>query len=353
MEYVPFTSAVIAPHILRHLQAVATERGHDLEPALRRVGLDGEALSAIELRVSYRQGSLVIRDAMNAIGDPRLGLAVGSRQHAASWGVLGLAIMTAPTTWDGILLGLRYQREAGSLLDYLAEPAQGGMAVIAAIRDPAADACVESFLVDEAFASMVAVARDALAGDFSPDAVEVRHAAPVDVAGYLRPIGVQPRFGMPRNRFVLDERNLRRRPARADPWVYAQAVATLNSYAPSARERQELVQSLEEAVARALPDVPALSDQARRLLTSERTLRRRLAGSGTTYEAIVDGVRAATAQGLITDSDLPLDEVAHRVGYSDGRTLRRAVVRWTGSPPSALRATATVGPHPIPLPQPS
>jgi len=345
MEHVPYTSAVIAPHILRYLRLVAVERGHDLEPALRRAGLNADALDAVELRVSYRQGSLVIREALAAIGDPGLGLAVGSRQHAASWGVLGLALMTADTVQDGVELATRYQQQAGSLLDYLIEPDVGpgpaGLAVVATMRDPAADAAVEAFLVDEAFASIVVVVRDVLGGPFRPESVQIRSAPPPAPSAHADLLGVRPAFGRPQNRLVIGADQLGRRPRRADPWVFAQAVAVLASAEPSDRERQELVQSLEVLISRALPQVPPLADQAHRLLTSERTLRRRLAASGTSYAAIVDGVRAAVAQRLISADELPLDEIARRVGYSDGRALRRAVTRWTGSAPSALRPTSS------------
>jgi AraC-like DNA-binding protein len=129
-------------------------------------------------------------------------------------------------------------------------------------------------------------------------------------------------------------------PVRRDPWVHAQAVAVVEAAEPVERERRDLIDSIESAVARALPRVPLLREHAEALWISERTLRRRLSHFETTYEAIVDAVRSATARRLITQSAEPLGSIAREVGFSDTRALRRAVIRWTGSSPSALRASS-------------
>ena len=344
MTHVPFASAVIAPHVLRYLHLVAAERGHDLGPDLLRAGLVREALASSQMRVSYRQGAAVIAGAIEALGDPLLGLAVGRRQHAASWGVLGLALMTADDLLTGILVGLRYQQAAGALVQWHTEPSGGhGMALVATMRDSAPDPGLEQFMVDEAFSSVIAVARDAIGPDVCPREVHVRHQAPPSPsagAAYAEAFGVVPRFGRGANRLVLSSRQLRQAPLRRDPWVHAEAVSAIEAAAPIDRERHELVHALEVSVAQALPRVLAIEEQARSLKVSQRTLRRRLAAFGTTYEGIVDGAREIAVRQLLIASTAPLDEIAHAVGFSDARTLRRAVIRWTGSPPSALHRPA-------------
>jgi AraC-like DNA-binding protein len=84
-----------------------------------------------------------------------------------------------------------------------------------------------------------------------------------------------------------------------------------------------------------------LDSVAARLALSPRTLQRRLAEHGTTWRAEVAAVREQTAMDLLRDTDLPLGAVAGRVGYSDVRALRRAVIRWQGTAPGDLRRTTT------------
>ncbi|MDJ0462392.1 helix-turn-helix domain-containing protein [Streptomyces sp. H27-C3] len=86
--------------------------------------------------------------------------------------------------------------------------------------------------------------------------------------------------------------------------------------------------------------MPPLTQQARARGMSERTLRRRLAECGTRYEALVDYVRLVRAEELLTTRDLPLHTIAALLGFSDARTLRRAVARWFGKDPSEMRRAA-------------
>src|SRR5688500_15046118 len=103
------TSATIQPNILRYLARVAEERGVDLTPALEHVGLDEVAMRSVDLRVSYRQGSSVIRRALELTGDEHLGMSVGAAQHLTAWGLLGFAVMASDTLADAIEIGVRYQ----------------------------------------------------------------------------------------------------------------------------------------------------------------------------------------------------------------------------------------------------
>lgn len=53
--------------------------------------------------------------------------------------------------------------------------------------------------------------------------------------------------------------------------------------------------------------------------------------------AFVDRLRVETGRGLLTDTDLTLDEVAVRCGFSDSGSLCRAFIKQYGIAPSTLR----------------
>ncbi|MFC4375093.1 AraC family transcriptional regulator ligand-binding domain-containing protein [Nocardia halotolerans] len=84
-------------------------------------------------------------------------------------------------------------------------------------------------------------------------------------------------------------------------------------------------------------DAPTLAAVAQRLMMSPRSVQRRLAEHGTTWREEVRTARQDRALELLRDTDLPLETVAARLGYSDARALRRSVNRWLGHPPHALR----------------
>src|ERR1044072_3137509 len=109
------TSATIQPNILRYLVVVADEYGVDLRPLLQQMALDETVMRSAALRVSYRQGSAVIRRALELTRDEHLGLKVGAAQHLTAWGLLGFALMADDTLRHAIETGVKYQNLSGAL----------------------------------------------------------------------------------------------------------------------------------------------------------------------------------------------------------------------------------------------
>jgi AraC-like DNA-binding protein len=82
---------------------------------------------------------------------------------------------------------------------------------------------------------------------------------------------------------------------------------------------------------------PALSDTARALGLSGRSLVRMLAAAGQTHHAIVDSERRARASLLLARSGLPIGLVADQLGFSDQSSFGRKCRAWFGESPSAVR----------------
>ena len=63
---------------------------------------------------------------------------------------------------------------------------------------------------------------------------------------------------------------------------------------------------------------------------SQRTLRRRLDLENTSFRRIRAQILAERAVGLLQQGELTHDEIAARLGLSDGANFRQAFRRWTG-----------------------
>ncbi|MFI2352963.1 AraC family transcriptional regulator [Streptomyces sp. NPDC019443] len=334
------TSATIPPNILRYLAPVAEGCGVDLQPELTRVGLDETVMRSAALRVSYRQGSAVIRRAVELTGDAHLGLRVGAAQHLTAWGLLGFAQMAADTLRDAIETGVRFQNLSGTMMVWSAGPENAGYVLRADLPDPALDPAVAVFLAEEAFASVVTLTRLSAGDDFAPHSVEFAFPAPRDTRPFTELFRCPVRFAAAESRLVFPMAWARRPMPGRDPVTYAAVMELLEEQMASRRGQQDLLEVLEVSIAQSLPDVPSFVEQARRHASSERTLRRRLAECGTTYEAVVDGVRRERVEQLLRRPELTLRDVARQAGFSDMRALRRAVHRWHGATPAQLRGEA-------------
>jgi len=73
---------------------------------------------------------------------------------------------------------------------------------------------------------------------------------------------------------------------------------------------------------------------------SERSLQRRLADEGQTFDALLDELRHELALRYLADKTLAIAEVAFLLGYSEPSAFHRAFKRWTGKTPTQARQHA-------------
>jgi AraC-like DNA-binding protein len=125
--------------------------------------------------------------------------------------------------------------------------------------------------------------------------------------------------------------------ASADPYLNK----LLIKYCEEALERREsrsgsFATSVENAML--LPHGQAqMSEVARRLGVSRRTLARRLASESLTFDRILRALRSDLAKRHLADGDLSISKVAWLLGYQDTSTFSHAHKRWTGMTPRAIR----------------
>jgi len=165
------------------------------------------------------------------------------------------------------------------------------------------------------------------------------HARPRDLGPLHVFFGTEDlEFGREDDGFTLSGLDLSLALVGADPRLAATmddlAGAVVSAKAP-------LSYATRVAQAIALPDT-TLESVGRALHASPRTVQRWLEAEGTSFSEVLDGARAALARTLLREGDLPLAEVAARVGFSDVAPFTRAFRRWTGTPPGMFRRAARI-----------
>ena len=86
-----------------------------------------------------------------------------------------------------------------------------------------------------------------------------------------------------------------------------------------------------------MPDLEAVADK---LHLSTRTLRRRLQEAGTSFGAVLTGVRMGLAVEYLLNTRLPPKEISYLVGYSDVTAFHRAFKKQFGVTPKDYRRDA-------------
>ncbi|HYT69451.1 MAG TPA: AraC family transcriptional regulator ligand-binding domain-containing protein [Vicinamibacterales bacterium] len=129
---------------------------------------------------------------------------------------------------------------------------------------------------------------------------------------------------------------LRRRDAVLGRWLERQAAA-LDSRQPRDGDVRDEVRSVLST--QATTGDMRIDAVARVLAVTPRTLQRRLAELGTSFETLRDDARRQAAETYLSDATLSITEVTYLLGYSEPTAFHRAFKRWhRGVTPQAFRA---------------
>jgi AraC-like DNA-binding protein len=331
--------ASIKSTIVAGLMGMARDQGVPCEGwfAGLRLGPAQFAASTLESLpyLSYRQASQIIRRAIRSLPGQGHGLALGARQDIGSFGLLGLAMLTAPDFAQALRLAIRYAPITGAMVELAIEDVPEGLAVVATTRDH--DRELEPFLCEELFVSSLELCRGLLGQRFRPRLLELAYPAPGYADRYTGTFECEVRFNSARHRVVIDRAWLSTPMPAHNPLTAQQVQALCDAQMPSGSDHEEIVVLVERLLRARLADNPRLVDIAGELHVTERTLRRQLQAAHTSFTAIHDRVRSESARRMLKAPGLSIAQIGAAVGFKDAREFRRAFKRWTGVAPQSLR----------------
>ena len=130
----------------------------------------------------------------------------------------------------------------------------------------------------------------------------------------------------------------------ADPYLNKLLVKYCEEAHSHRSERGSFRIAVENAIAPLLPHGRARLDEiASELGLSPRTLTRRLASEGLTFENILSELKSDLARRYLLDERLPISEIAWLVGYKEVSAFTNAFKRWTSKTPSQARQEEKFG----------
>lgn len=105
-------------------------------------------------------------------------------------------------------------------------------------------------------------------------------------------------------------------------------------------EADETVTQVRELIM-SQPGRPCTTENiARRLDISPRTLRQHLASAGTSFRELRNDIRESFATLYLKDTNVPLESISEKLGFSDQAGFTKAYRSWTGKTPGDVRRQA-------------
>lgn len=189
-----------------------------------------------------------------------------------------------------------------------------------------------------ALAAATALSREVSRDAFTPVAVHIAHAAPDDDSCFRSHFGCPVHFEADRDAIEVSAEMLAKPNRLGDAGISRFFESHLDNALSELPEAAGLQQRVRTEIAQALSEgVPKLSRIAQHIGMSERTLQRRLAGSGQTYQTLVEHAQRDLASRLLRTTEHSIAEVAFLTGFTEQSTFSRAFKRWVGQTPRAHR----------------
>ncbi len=310
------------------------EQGHGREQVLAGTTLAETGISGIGARVSESDFSQLVSNAFALSGDPALGLKLGMRLNLSAHAILGQAFMTCRDLGQVMELFLKYYHLLSPAL-YLEFETVDERCILTTVSTP------EQNTVEFAYEMMYAAILNTLRGLLNIDhlalKLEVPYPAPAHRQSYYDIFGPDVHFDCIRGRISFDQALLQTPLPTSNTalrTLYEEECARLLS---DLEEEDSVAEQTLRLLRKLEGQYPQMPQIARILNFSPRTYRRRLEQEETSYQTLLDKVRAEHATRYLQNTRLPLSTIAYMVGFNDSSNFRRAYVNWTGRSPREVR----------------
>jgi len=314
--------------------------------ALEHSGLSSTAvlrMAGLPATLHLREQAIVTTDqffalwrAIEALAPrPGLGVAMVEATETAVQPTSSLAAFHARDYRDGLARLARFKRLCTPEQLLLVE-SRGECA--ATIDWPYASVPAPSLVTETTFASLVELGRRGTGHRIVPRRMELRQPRTKGVDALRDYFGCALRYGAPRDALILQTTDLDRPFLGHNP----ELLAILTPALAAALEELHASSSINEQVKAVLKrnlasGRPELSDVARDLGMSERTLQRRITDQGASFRELLVEARQEMGRQLLSNPSADIDEVACLLGYQDTSSFYRAFRLWEGVTPMRWR----------------
>lgn len=323
---------------LANLPTVMGSFGVDAWPLLTSHGVTPELLTKHALTsLPIETHGEIVHAAAIQTGCDHIGLLLGQFASLDNVGPLRFLITNAESVGEALSVVARFSPiwyrgiAAARSIDY-------GYATLSLTLDgrfPGREQLLTAYL-----AAYVKILRMILARPWNPALVRISYRTPKSADVYRRYFGAPVHFDESRHEVLFPEELLQQPLSGTDPHLRSFFHEHLRELQTSTGD--DLVRQVRRAVEESLHAGDCSADKVAQLFAVHRaTLYRHLARAGTTFEDVVDQTRRDLAEQLLSQTDLPLLDIARLLGYRNQSAFSRAFRRWHGMTPSRWSRPST------------
>jgi AraC-like DNA-binding protein len=323
------TLAARATH-LRGIFGGLEKLGYDIEALIAPFGLDRASVEDKDASTPTGVCAAVLAKAIELRKVKNLPLRLALETPVGSNPLLDYLVASSETVGKGLDRLARYLHLASPGTSLLLEHQQDPVRFV--IQNP-----TDQFRVELTVCLAVIRLHAETGGRMKVLRVHFRHQ-PDDVAEFEQVLRCPVETGASWNGFVFPRESWDLPLLHSDPILHE----WLEQKANQLLARQPQQQGIALRVRQVLADLMAGGDMsiqaaARRLAMAPRTLQRRLAEEGATFDTLRDITRKEAAEAFLSEGKLSIGEIAYLLGFSEAGAFHRAFKRWHSCTPQAFR----------------
>jgi AraC-like DNA-binding protein len=311
------------------------ELGVSPAEVLRHAGLPTGLLAQDKILITTEEMFALYRGLADASRDPAICLKLGTEHRVERYDPIGIAAVSSRSFRDALeRLGRYKQLTAPEELRVV----ERGEECRVQFRWLLAQETEPTLLVDLCFSWIVAIARRGSGGHIHPIRVELRTGTGSRKT-YEVHFSCPVMLGSRQNALVFSKSDLDRPFLTHNADLFAIVAPQLEAELLDAQASRELGEQVKGILKRLLAGRrPGIEDVAKELRLSPRTLQRRLAEEGLSFQRLTQVARRELARHYLLNSSIELNETAYLLGYEDAHSFFRAFQGWEGSSPGEWRS---------------
>jgi AraC-like DNA-binding protein len=305
---------------------------------LRQAGLPAGLFNQEKILLTTEEFFDLYRGIAEVSGDPAIGLKVGSENRVERYDPIKIAALSTRSLRNAVERLSRYKQltcpEKIDLVERGNECAVRFTWLLAQREEPAV-------LVDVCFAWIMTIAERGVGRRIRAKRVELQRSEAFREI-YEKHFECPVKFKAAKNILVFSKADM------DVPFLTynAELLAAIAPQLEAELTQQMAERDLREHVKGILKGLlagrrPGMQDVARELRMSARTLQRRLAEDGATFQQLTEQARRELARHYLLHSSLELNETAYLLGYEDANSFFRAFHKWEGKSPGQWKTNHT------------
>lgn len=329
--------SVLASAATGIVKFIERQRG-DVDRIFGSAGISPEMAGSPTLQLSLSSYCRLFEESARITRNDNFGLWFGHAFDPRDLGLWGYASLSAPTLGAALetLVGLFPLHQQSSSMGLKMSP-EGLMRLEYRVDAPQiVERRQDAELSLGMFLNFI---REAMGHSWAPEEVHFEHPKPEQWRDHERAFAAPAFFAQPTNAIVFRPQILRHVMPAADPRLMSAMKLCLERLSERQDVRFSVTDRVRSAVRAKLPEgFPPIEGVAAELRLPLSTIQRELHYDGLSYSTLVENTRRDLALSYVRQRQLSFSEIAFLVGYSELSAFSRAVRRWTGLSPRALRA---------------